>query len=87
MAYQNNRYGNKGENRKMDLVKIGCLWNSEDKEGRLILSGKLGDAKLYVLQNGFKKDEKSPDFYVYVAPDYKAGKEDGGRNNSEEGPF
>jgi len=61
-----------------DKVKIGALWKKEDKEGNKWLSGKMGDAYLEVSKNQFKKEDKQPDFIVYVAKPKKA------ENRSEE---
>lgn len=57
----------------MDGTKLTGLWKNTDKEGRTFLSGSLGLAKLLVLPNGFKKDEKDPDYIaMLVTPEKKA---------------
>lgn len=51
-----------------ELVPIGGLWANEDREGRTFLSGYLGDARLLVFKNKFKKQgDKQPDYRAYVA--------------------
>ncbi len=57
-----------------ELVKIGALWVSKDKNGKRYLSGKMGDAKLLVFENNYKEG-KQPDYKVYVAPYQKADSE------------
>ena len=52
---------------KSDLVRIGGLWRNTNARGTY-LSGKLGQAKLLVFENGHKADDKHPDYIMYVAP-------------------
>ena len=50
-----------------ELVPIGGLWANEDREGKTFLSGYLGDARVLVFKNKFKKPgEKQPDYRMYV---------------------
>lgn len=88
MPYSNNENSNK----KPELVKLAALWTQEDKNGKFYLSGKLGDAKVYVLPNNFKKEGGStqPDFFVYVQkaePTKQSNNSGEKRYNNEEGPF
>jgi len=53
-----------------DLIKIGSLWINDSKEGK-ILTGRLGDAKLLLLKNKYKKTDKHPDYNIYVAKNEK----------------
>lgn len=56
------------------LVKIGALW-----QGPKSLNGSMGQARLVVLKNGFKKEDKHPDYIVYVCnPKKKEEPEDNG---------
>ena len=48
-----------------DLVEIGGLWKNEGKDGEYF-SGKLGQAKLLIFANKYKKTDKHPDFRMYV---------------------
>ncbi|MCG8394217.1 MAG: hypothetical protein MI745_14155 [Pseudomonadales bacterium] len=51
------------------MIKIGALWNSQ---GKPFATGKLGQyAKLIVLPNNKKQNEKSPDYWVFLAEDEK----------------
>ena len=50
-----------------ELVPIGGLWTNADRGGKTYLSGYLGDARLLVFKNKFKKTgEKQPDYRMYV---------------------
>ena len=53
-----------------DLVAIGALWKSKDKNGNEYFSGKMGDARLLVFSNKKEKDNQ-PDFRVYVTTPQK----------------
>lgn len=48
------------------MIKLTALWTNKDKEGKTYLSGYLGDTRLVVFTNGYKKQEKEPDWIVYV---------------------
>lgn len=57
----------------MDGTKLTGLWKNTNKQGQTFLSGSLGLAKLLVLPNGFKKNDKDPDYLaVLVTPEKKA---------------
>ena len=60
-----------------ELVLIGGAWVHRDREGRTFLSGNLGNARLLVFKNKFKKQgEKQPDYRVYVARKTKTDQTD-----------
>jgi len=71
------------ENDSSNLVKIGALWKGKTKAGDPMLSGKMGDARLIVFKNGYKKENKHPDFIVYVTQN----KRDEDDSESENGDF
>jgi hypothetical protein len=49
-----------------DLIKLGALW--ESKSGKS-WSGKMGNyARMVVTKNKQKKSDKSPDYWVFLAP-------------------
>lgn len=54
------------------LVKIGALWRRE-KDGKVYLTGKMGEANLLIYPNQFKKspEDKSPDYQVFVSTPLK----------------
>ena len=52
---------------KKHLVKIGALWSKRDKNKQMYLTGKLGDAQLLIFPNGYKENERQPDYLCYVA--------------------
>jgi hypothetical protein len=48
------------------MIKLTGLWSNIDKNGNLCLSGYLGDSKLLIFANTYKKEDKQPDFIVYI---------------------
>jgi uncharacterized protein (DUF736 family) len=56
-----------------DLLRIGGLWKSKTKKGETILSGSLNPiTQLLIMPNTLKKNEKDPDFYLYMKAREKA---------------
>jgi len=50
------------------LIKISGLWARQDKNENLVLSGNISkEARYIILKNTFKRNEKDPDYYLYVA--------------------
>ena len=58
-----------------ELVQITGLWSNSDKNGKKYLSGYMGNAKVLILENGFKEEEKQPDYILYIAPKKKDGEQ------------
>jgi hypothetical protein len=59
------------------MIKLGALWVGKDKDGQPMMSGTINQTtRILVLKNGFKKEDKQPDYIIYVAPNEKkeAGK-------------
>lgn len=56
------------ENAKKDLISLCGLWKQTSKTGVSYLSGSLGGCRVMVFRNENKKDEKSPDYSVCLAP-------------------
>lgn len=48
------------------LVKIGGLYEKTSAKGTRYFTGRLGAAKLVVFANRDKKEDKDPDFFMYV---------------------
>lgn len=67
-----------------DLVQLGGLWESQDKNGNLVLSGYLGNAQLKIFKNTFKNADNQPDFRMYVSE--KPKKDEPTSEESEEIP-
>lgn len=44
--------------------KIGGLWDNQ-KDGNVYMRGRIGDQKVIIFHNGFKKESKHPDWIVY----------------------
>ena len=65
------------------LIEIGALWEQETKDGRVYMSGKLGDshhARLVLFPND-SENPKAPNWRVYITPGKK--RENGNGGNSQ----
>lgn len=54
-----------------DLTKIGAFWLRDAKNGSKYMSGKIeqalpADAVLLVFKNNYKKEDKHPDYEIFV---------------------
>ena len=58
-----------------NMVKIGGLWKNTGKKGDY-LQGYLGMGKILIFPNGYKKGERDPDYYMFVAEKKKQGQDD-----------
>lgn len=63
--------GDKAQSREK-LEKIGALWLGTTKKGQGYLSGIVQDAegndiRVFILKNGFKQEDKHPDYIVYLS--------------------
>jgi hypothetical protein len=51
-----------------EMIKLGGLWASKDKNGNSCMSGNFTyGSKLLILKNTFKKESKEPDYHIYLA--------------------
>jgi len=58
------------------LVELCGLWTSTDKNNEPVLSGKLGNAKVFIFKNTYKEGNQ-PDYRLYVsAPTIKEKEEE-----------
>lgn len=48
------------------MIKLTGLWESKDKNGNTVLSGKLGGAVIKIFANTYKKADNQPDFSLYL---------------------
>ena len=56
---------------KKPFVKIPItgLWRNATEQGSTYLSGNLGNARIMIFSNGFKKEgTKQPDYIMYLMP-------------------
>lgn len=61
---------------KADLIKVTGLWQSEDRNGNMVLSGNLnGNARIVIFFNTHKEADNQPDFNLYITKNEK--QEDG----------
>jgi len=52
---------------KHDLLPFMGLYAKNDKNGNLMLTGRLGVVRVIILKNTRKKEDKHPDFNVLLA--------------------
>lgn len=55
----------------MNGIKLMGLWKNVSKEGKTFLSGSIGQARVLVFPNEYKKTEKDPDFNLVLSPKEK----------------
>jgi uncharacterized protein (DUF736 family) len=56
----------------MEGTRLTGLWKNTGKDGKTYLSGNLsGVARLLILPNTHKREEKDPDYHAYVVPNEK----------------
>ena len=49
------------------MLEIAAVWENIDKNGKKYFSGNLGNSKLLILQNKYKKEgSKEPDYRVVI---------------------
>ena len=58
-----------------NLEKVGALWQNTSAEGKPYFNLDLSGQKFVVFSNGFKEEEKQPDFLVYERVKEKKSKE------------
>jgi len=61
------------------MIKLCGLWEKQ-KDGKRYLSGSLGGARIVILPNNYKKEEKHPDYNLFVAAKERG---EGGQEKSE----
>lgn len=48
------------------LVRVGALWKSDENK-KSVATGAFGNAKLIILENRIKRNDRDPDWGVYIA--------------------
>ena len=74
---------------KSDFIELAALWKSETKAGKKYLSGRLGNAKVFVFFDTDKQNPKAPDARIFVTPcneNRNAQGNNGGQRPSESMP-
>lgn len=55
---------------KGDLIKLGAFWKRQKLNGEEYLSGsKFDRGRLVMFRNKYKKDDKHPDWILYIGED------------------
>lgn len=48
------------------MIQLGGLWEQTDKNGNTYFSGSMGQGRLVMFKNSFKKENKHPDYVLYI---------------------
>lgn len=51
-----------------DFIRVMGLWRNTTREGKEMLTGYMGCAKIVILPNREKLDKKDHDFYLFICP-------------------
>lgn len=49
------------------MIQACGLWSGKDRNGNTFLSGSMGNLRILIFRNTFKKNEKEPDYRMYHA--------------------
>jgi len=49
------------------MLQLGGLWVNESKKGEKYMVGYLGNLRLLVFKNQYKKEDKHPHYVMYLA--------------------
>lgn len=80
---------------KEKLQKIGALWKSKNGKALsgVIQDGQGNDIRVFILKNGFKQEDKHPDFQVFLGQERQnpnkpaSGSKSKSKKDAEEAPF
>lgn len=74
--------GNDGNSNKLE--KLGALWIGKSANGVGYMSGEIeGVGRVVVFKNGYKQEDKHPDYVVYLSQDRDTGSSQ--RNDKQTG--
>ena len=63
----------------MEAIRLTGLWKAKDKKGRTYLQGSISPVvKVFVMENGYKTEDKQPDYYLYLSPHSKQKDQENG---------
>lgn len=48
------------------MFKLTGLYESKDKNGNIILTSRIGHLKILIFKNLYKKNEKEPDYQIFI---------------------
>lgn len=66
-----------------DLHEFIALWENRSKDGKVYLSGRLGNSRVVFFRNDHKQKESQPDWRGYTAPKQKEDSHNARNNNDE----
>lgn len=64
------------------LIELTAVWEKKDKNGDIFMTGKLGKMSIIIMKNKFKKDEKHPDWRIFVRESQEESFFDRNKNNT-----
>lgn len=68
-----------------NLIELAALWKGTTKAGKQYLSGRLGDARVFIFFTENKQNPKAPDARILVAPNNENRSQGNGQGVSEQG--
>jgi hypothetical protein len=48
------------------MIKLTGLWENKTSDGKQFLAGNIGNARILIFQNDYKKEERHPDYYLFI---------------------
>ena len=58
------------------MIELCGLWINESSNGEKHFSGKIGNAKVLIFKNKYKKADNHPEYKLFIAPLVKPGTDD-----------
>lgn len=69
------------------MLQLGGLWVNESKSGVKYMTGYMGNLKLMIFRNNFKKEDNQPDYVMYLAEKPRNNESNSEENKSDDIPF
>ena len=60
------------------MIRLTGLWKNKTKAGEPMMTGSLGNGRLVILPNKFKKGERDPEYTLFLAEKQDGGTPGGG---------
>jgi hypothetical protein len=54
-------------------VRVCGLWRNKTRDGTTYLAGPWGSLRVAIFSNAYKRDEKDPDYVLYLSPSENRG--------------
>lgn len=69
------------------MLQLGGLWVNESKSGVKYMTGYMGNLKLMIFRNNYKKEDNQPDYIMYLAEKPRPENPDENSENKDDIPF